>query len=120
MGLLKQVRAHKLEGMISAHGMAEFYAVITRAPITPPVFASEAWRLLERNILPHFRVAALSVAQYTDVLRKASERGWTGGMVYDALHIAAATSTHCERIYTWNVRHFLQLAPELGEIICSP
>jgi predicted nucleic acid-binding protein len=120
VALLKQVRAGKLEGVISAHGTAEFYAVLTRAPVIPPVYPGEAWRLLAENILPHFRVAVLSAAQYTSVLRQAAEKGWTGGLVYDALHLATATSNHCTRIYTFNLRHFLQLAPQLRDVICSP
>jgi predicted nucleic acid-binding protein len=54
------------------------------------------------------------------VLRQAAEEGWTGGLVYDALHLAAATGNRCKRIYTFNLRHFLQIAPELQEVICSP
>jgi predicted nucleic acid-binding protein len=120
LALLKQVRSGKLEAVISAHGTAEFYAVLTRAPLTPPVYPSEAWRLLSENILPHFHVAALSAAQYTSVLRQAAVEGWTGGLIYDALHLAAATSNHCKRIYTFNLRHFLQLAPKLHDAIRSP
>jgi len=118
--LLRQVRGGKLEAVVSAHGAAEFYAVLTRAPLTPPVYPSEAWRLLAENILPHFQVAALSAAQYSSVLQQAAEKGWTGGLVYDALHLACAASTHCKRIYTLNLRHFLQLAPHLQDSICSP
>jgi predicted nucleic acid-binding protein len=118
--LLKRVRSGKLEAVISAHGIAEFYAVLTRAPLTPTVHPSEAWRLLTQNILPNFQVAALSAAQYTTVLREAAEKGWTGGLVYDALHLACAASTHCKRIYTFNLRHFHQLAPHLQDTICSP
>jgi predicted nucleic acid-binding protein len=120
VALLKRVRAGKLDGVISAHGTAEFYAVLTRAPISPPVYPSEAWRLLRQNIVPHFRVAALSAAQYAAVLQRGSEKGWTGGLVYDALHLAVATANHCKRIYTFNLRHFLQLAPEFADIICTP
>jgi predicted nucleic acid-binding protein len=120
VALLEQVRAGKLEAVISAHGTAEFYAVLTRAPLTPAVHPSEAWRLLAENILPHFFVASLSSAEYASVLRQAAEKGWTGGLVYDALHIAAATANHCKRIYTFNLRHFLQIAPHLKNAICSP
>ncbi len=117
---MKQIRGGKLEAVVSAHGTAEFYAVLTRAPLSPPVYPSEAWRLLAENVLPHFQVVALSAAQYTSVLRQAAEKGWTGGLIYDALHLAAATSNHCKRIYTFNLRHFLQLAPQLQDAICSP
>jgi predicted nucleic acid-binding protein len=118
--LLKQVQSGKLQGVISAHGTAEFYAVLTRVPLSPPIYPSEAWRLLAENILPHFDIAALSAAQYSSVLRQAAEKGWTGGLVYDALHLAAATGNRCKRIYTFNLRHFLQLAPDLQDAICSP
>jgi predicted nucleic acid-binding protein len=120
LGLLKQVRAGKLEAVISAHGIAEFYAVLTRAPLTPPVYPSEAWRLLSENILPHFEVATLSAADYKSVLRQAAEEGWAGGLVYDALHLACAADTGCKRIYTFNLRHFLRLAPHLHKVIFSP
>ncbi len=120
LALLRQVRAGKVEGVISAHGTAEFYAVLTRAPLAPPVYPSEAWRLLTENILPHFQVAALTAAQYRAVLQEAGEKGWTGGLIYDALHLAAAARNHCKRIYTFNLRHFLQLAPQLQDTICSP
>ena len=118
--VLKQVRRGKLEAVIGAHGTAEFYAVVTRIPLIPPVFPREAWRLLTENILPHFQVVALSSAQYEAVLHQAAEKGWAGGLVYDALHLACATSTNCKRIYTFNLRHFLQLAPHLQDVICSP
>jgi len=120
LALLTQVRARKLEGVISAHGTAEFYAVLTRAPLIPPVYPSEAWRLLAENLLPYFHVAVLSAAQHKSVLRRAAEQGWAGGLVYDALHVASATSSQCQRIYTFNLRHFLQVAPQLHDVICSP
>jgi predicted nucleic acid-binding protein len=120
IALLRQVSTGQLEGVISAHGTAEFYAVLSRAPLIPPVYPSEAWRLLSENILPHFHVATLSATQYTSVLQQAAEKGWTGGLVYDALHLAAATGNKCKRIYTFNLRHFLQLSPQLRDVICSP
>jgi predicted nucleic acid-binding protein len=120
VGLLKQIRNGKFEAFMSAHGTAEFYAVLTRAPLVPPVYPAEAWRLLTENILPHFQVMALSPTDYQSVLRQAAEKGWTGGLVYDALHVASAVGNKCRRIYTFNLRHFLQVAPDLRDIICSP
>jgi hypothetical protein len=73
--------------------------VLTEAPLTPPVYRSEVWRLLAENILPNFQVATFTPAQYSSVLQQAAEKGWTGGLVYDALHLACAISAHCKRIY---------------------
>jgi predicted nucleic acid-binding protein len=120
IALLAQIRSGKFDAVIGAHGTAELYAVLTRAPFTPAIHPTEAWRLLNQNILPHFQIIELSADQYTSVLKQASEKGWLGGMVYDALHLAAATSSNCKRIYTFNLRHFLGIAPHLREIIRSP
>lgn len=118
--LLKQIRSGTMKACMSAHGTAEFYAVMTRAPLTPMIHPSEAWRILVRNILPYFQVVALTSDQYQSVLEGVSLTGWTGGIIYDALHLEAAKSSQCQRIYTHNIRHFQKLAPELQDKICSP
>lgn len=118
--VLRQVHDRKAQGWISAHGAAEFYAVLTRLPLTPPVYPSEAWRILDREILPHFKLASLSAQEYRNTLRLCAASGWPGGRVYDALHIAAARKARCERIYTFNLRHFRELAGDLAGRICTP
>lgn len=120
IALLRQVQGKKIQGYISAHGLAEFFAVLTRAPFTPPIYPSETWQMLAQNVLPYFKVVSLDAAQYQAVLQQSSEAGWTGGLIYDALHLAAAESAGCERIYTFNLRHFRELAPEKASKILSP
>lgn len=117
--ILRKVHRGEIEASISAHGLAELYSVLTRAPLVPPVYPSEAWRILERNVLPHFDVIPLSGAEYKSTLRGCADAGWTGGRVYDALHLTAARKAHCERICTFNVRHFRELAPDLADRIHS-
>jgi predicted nucleic acid-binding protein len=118
--LLAKIQARKLEAVISAHCTAEFYAVLTRLPLSPPIYPLEAWRLLTENIVPYIEVRSIGPADYSAVLRQAGEKGWSGGLIYDALHLKTATKNHCERIYTFNLRHFLQIAPGLEDVICSP
>jgi len=43
-----------------------------------------------------------------------------GGIIYDALLLACARKVDAERIYTWNVRHFRAVAPDLAERIVTP
>lgn len=117
---LRAARGKKLEAHISGHGLAEFYAVLTRTPFTPPVYPSEAWRLLVENIFPYFQIVTLSPKEYQETLGSCAQQGWTGGRVYDALHICCARKAACTRIYTLNVRHFQQLAPDLADRINSP
>lgn len=117
---LKQVRDRKAQGWISAHGTAEFYAVLTRLPLTPPIYPSEAWTLLDREILPYFKLASLSAQEYRNTLRLCAASGWPGGRIYDALHLAAARKARCEWIYTFNLRHFRDLAVDLADRIRTP
>jgi len=117
---LRKVQTREFEGWISAHSVAEFYAVMTRAPLTPPVYPSEAWQILEQNVFPHFAVASLSGEEYRDVVRHCAQVGCAGGRVYDALHLAAARKADCAQIYTFNLRHFCELAPELADSIRTP
>lgn len=119
IALVKQVQGKELEGYVSTHGLAEFFAVITRAPLQPPIYPSEAWQLLTGNILQHFNLISLDAKLYQEVLRKTAANGWTGGLIHDALHLAAAESMACERIYTFNLRHFRILASQ-NQRICSP
>jgi predicted nucleic acid-binding protein len=43
-----------------------------------------------------------------------------GGIIYDALLAACAHKVNAERIYTWNVRHFKLVAPDLEARIMTP
>ena len=105
----------------SSHGLAEFYAVLTRTPFRPPVYPTEVWQILEESILPYFTLVTLTGKDYQNVLRESSIRGWTGGRIYDMLHLRCAQKERCERIYTLNVRHFRDLAPAgLAERVCVP
>ncbi len=117
---LHGARSKKIDGHISGHGMAEFYAVLTRTPFVPPIYPNEAWQLLTQNILPFFDVITLSAKEYQEVIRRIAEQGWAGGRIYDALHLRCAQKASCDRIYTFNVRHFQQLAPELAARVSAP
>lgn len=114
---LALVHDKKAQGCSSTHALAEFYAVLTRTPFTPRVSTSEAWQLLAHNILPYFEVAALSARDYQDAIHGCATQGWIGGRIYDALHAQAARKAGCDQIYTFNVRHFRQLAPEWADKI---
>lgn len=120
LAALRSVRAKKMEAHISSHGLAEFYAVLTRTPFTPPIYPSEAWQLLTENIFPHFEVVTLSAREYKETIGSCAQKGWPGGRVYDALHICCAQKASCARIYTLNIRHFQQIAPELADRISGP
>ncbi len=119
--LLRTVKDGALQACIGVHGLAEFYAVLTRAPFTPRIHPAEASRLLDDNILPYFEVVSLSANDYKAVLRWCTNAGLTGGMFYDALHLQSAQKAGCDRVYTFNVKDFRLLAPDgLAAKIAAP
>ena len=115
---VRKVQSREIQGWISAHTLAEFYAVLTRLPVIPAIYPSEAWQILERDIFPHFEVVSLTADEYRQTLQVCAAAGWTGGCVYDALHAAAARKAGCDQLYTFNLRHFRELAPDLPA--CRP
>ena len=56
----------------------------------------------------------------TPSLLRLAESGWIGERIYDALHLRCAKKAACDRIYTFNVRPFQQLAPDLADRIGAP
>jgi len=110
--LIFQVQNGDFQGFISTHGLAEFYAVLTRTPFIPRMYPADAGRFLDDDILPHFQVVTLSADDYRAVLSRCAATGIASGRIFDALHLHSAAIAGCDRIYTFNVKHFRLLAPE--------
>jgi predicted nucleic acid-binding protein len=117
---LRRVHAGELKACIATHGVAEMFVVLTRVPISPPVQPHEAWRLIQGNVLPYFKLVALSARDYRQALADCAKAGWTGGRVYDSLHLMAARRARCNQICTFNLRHFRETAPDFGSSIHMP
>jgi len=114
------VNKGEVAGHISTHCLAEVYAILTRAPFQPKFTPTEVWQVLEDDILPTFEIIALDQADYRRTVEACSRQRWVGGRIYDALHIAAARKAECDILYTFNVRHFRELAPDLATRIRAP
>ncbi|TVR30736.1 MAG: type II toxin-antitoxin system VapC family toxin [Spirochaetaceae bacterium] len=98
-------------GVCSTHALVECYSVLTSLPVRRRITAPEARRLVEESILPRFTVVALDTEDYRSAIRIVAESGLSGGIIYDALHLAAARKEGCDRILTYNLRHFNALCP---------
>ena len=119
--LLSAIERNAMQGCISTHGLAEFYSVVTRTPFSPRVQPLVANLFLQDNVYPYFEIVALSEADYRTVLGNCANAGMTSGMIFDALHLCAAGKANCDRIYTFNVKHFRALASkELEDKITAP
>jgi predicted nucleic acid-binding protein len=102
-----------------AHTLAEAYAVLSRLPGGRRLRPELAGKLVEQ-ILDRVAVIPLTVEEYGATIRNAAQLSLAGGIVFDALLLACARKVDAERIYTWNVRHFRAVAPDLADRIVTP
>lgn len=117
---LRRVAARKDQGFMSVHSIAEMYAALTRLPVEPRISPADAARIIVDNILAHFEMVTIGKKNYLETLRMVGEGGWAGAKIYDALLIDCAARCGADRIYTFNLADFRNLAPNLEEKICAP
>ena len=101
------------------HSLAEVYAAITALPVRP-VLAPEQVVLFVEQIPTRLTTITLDETEYMNSIREIGERGLAGGRIYDGLLLACARKSEAETIYTWNLKHFRQLAPDLAQHIRTP
>ena len=103
----------KEELVISAHSLAETYAVLTRLPAPHRLRANDAIALIESNWRDTPTVQ-LTGAEMWSALREAQRRAMIGGQMYDVLIALAALKAEASTIITWNVRHYEAFAPSIA------
>ena len=110
--ILDRVQNGKDEGHIAGHSMAEMYSILTRLP--PPFRHTPEYALLsiEENVVKHFKVTALSPNEYGPLIRDAALSGIQGGTIYDAVLLRCAGKSGAEKIWTFNLKHFQNIAPK--------
>ncbi|MGD0789916.1 MAG: PIN domain-containing protein [Terracidiphilus sp.] len=104
---------------VSSHTIAEVFNTLTAMPPTLRLAPRDAVLAVE-TFLQRLTAVDLSAEEYMETLRRTANLGHSGGMIYDALHLACARKIEAERIYTWNVKHFQMVAPDLAERIVTP
>jgi predicted nucleic acid-binding protein len=117
---LQRVTASKDDGFMSTHSIAETYAALTRLPVQPRIHPAEAARIITDNIVRHIQMVPVGKKDYLYALKSVAEGGWSGAKIYDALIVGCAARCGAERIYTFNLADFRQLAPNLEDRICAP
>ena len=116
-----RVATGKDKGWISQHSVAEVYAALTRLPVVPRIHPLEAASIIRANILKNFEVVGIEKKDYLAVVEMVSQSGWPGAKIYDALLLRCAEKCLAQKIYTFNLRDFQQMAPShLREKICTP
>jgi predicted nucleic acid-binding protein len=107
------------EASCAAHSLAELYATLTG--MRPP---NRLRPELAELIIGHFRTnldcIVLTADEVTATIHRTVALKLPGGIIYDALLVACARKIEAERIYTWNVKHFQMVAPDLSDRIATP
>jgi predicted nucleic acid-binding protein len=118
---LRRVAGGEDNGFISAHSIAEVYAALTRLPVRPRIQPLEATRIISDDILAHFEAVPISKEDYVAALNLVGNGGWSGAKIYDALLLQCAARCTVDRIYSFNLADFRELAtPDLREKISAP
>jgi len=116
---LEAARNEELEGITTAHALAEVWATLTALPVEPRVAPAVAIRVVER-LASHLRTIEVGWSVYRSALERCTDRGFRSGAVYDALHLAAAESEGANVLLTFNTADFLRLAGEGEPRIIAP
>jgi predicted nucleic acid-binding protein len=111
--------AQKKHSSCGVHTLAEVYAVMTALPVKPLIPPEQAVLFVE-DICERLTTVALSAEEYHAVIQRVAAGGFSGGRVYDALLLACAAKSKADIIYTWNLKHYQQLAPDLVSKIQTP
>jgi predicted nucleic acid-binding protein len=118
--VVQKIQEGRNEGFVSAHSLLEMHAVLTRLPRIPRITPQQAAALITDNVVKHFSVVALTGKEYGELCLRLGNENVTGGKAFDALHLACAGKCGADRIFTFNVDDFRQLAGHLAGKIMAP
>ena len=106
-------------GACSTHTLAEAYTTLTRVSKgygLPPADALPIMGYVQAN----FALVTLTSREYLHAIESVAKQDLRGAIVYDALLVACARKIKARHIYTYNVKHFRQVAPDLASRIHEP
>jgi predicted nucleic acid-binding protein len=123
---LRHEASHKLlmqfvphQASCAAHSLAELYASLTG--MNPPNrLRPDQAALIVDQFRTRLDCITLTADEVTQAIHRTAALKLPGGIIYDALILACARKIQAERIYTWNVKHFQMVAPDMAERIMTP
>ena len=101
------------------HTLAEVYAGMTVLPVKE-IIPPEQVLLFVQEIRQRCTLVGLDEAEYAATIEDAALKGLVSGRIYDAILLRCAVKAKAERIYTWNLKQFRGIAPELAKRIFAP
>jgi predicted nucleic acid-binding protein len=111
--------AEKRHSACGIHSLAEVYAVMTALPVKPMIPPEQALLFVE-EVRKRLTRISLSAEEYFAAIQTAASRGFSSARVYDSLLLACAAKCKAQAVYTWNLKHYQSLAPDLAPRIQTP
>lgn len=72
------------------------------------------------DVRERLTLIALTVDEHVQAIEGAAEAGIAGGACHDAIIAACAMKAKAQTIYTWNLRHFHRLGPQISSRVKEP
>jgi predicted nucleic acid-binding protein len=114
------VLGQRLTGMITWHALAEIWSVLTRIPRPARLSPEQALRVVSR-VRGVFQLHPMESVVYEEALQRCTDRGFSSGVVFDALHLVSAERAGADALVTFNGADFLRLAiPTSPPIVVPP
>jgi predicted nucleic acid-binding protein len=113
------VKTNRQSDYCAAHSLAEVYAAMTRLPGRFRPTREQVLAFLE-DINARLTCVTLTASEYRSAIRHAAELGVSGGTIYDALIARCAVKANVDTLYTWNQKHFEQIASAIGAQLKTP
>ena len=103
----------------SAHCLAEVYSTLTGIPGAGRASVETMSEILT-DIRARLSIVTLDESDYLSAMGDAAELNVFGGGIYDALVARCALKAQVETLYTWNVKHFVRLGPDVAALVRTP
>ena len=113
------VQQRKMYACTAAHCLAEVYATLTGMPGRDRVSGDEALLFLG-SVRERLTIVTLDPQDYIAAIETTNALGIVGGGIYDALIGECALKARAQSIYTWNVKHFRRLPPDIARRVKTP
>jgi len=99
---------------VTAHSVAEVYAILTRLPLQSRISPRLAQHLIKQNILDVCELVALTHSEYQTLIDHLATANIQGGATYDALILHTAAKAAIDQIATFNIDDFRRVYPSLA------
>ncbi len=114
------VAQRHVTGLVTYHALVELWSVLTRLPSSMRASPAQALQLVDR-VRQVFEVVTLESTIYDDAMQRCTDRGFSSGIVFDALHLVAAERSAAHVVVTFNGSDFTRLiTPTSPRIIIPP